>query len=597
MSKKIIIPEIEYPEFFRKIDKNNLPERLYRRGTREINAAFTRRDWFQRCEFMTSLKEATSFLSDDAMIAERLYCFLNDIKERVVSPLSGLPLKWNIQKGRYNTGADLKEVQALRKKPVRREKLWEKEREEFKRRVNEGDFNLIPREELKKFITLFYKDGKMKKQPKISDVAAHYDEFCSIYHYTKKYLPFLTGRKGWSEKMYIVYYDKEEYLDGFLEKYEALPRYNNFFKGFGKKPVFKGKGKKDRNKMLWEETITSQGFEILEEDYYNDANRHTKVRCKKCGRVFTRVLGCGYSANIYCPGCNKEPGVSRLEMRVREEVKKLYNGQVLFNDRSTIGTELDIYLPDKKLAIEINGLLWHSYGTSFPDNTNKESKYKTSHYQKCHMCREKGITLLQFSDNQIYEKLDVVISMIRAHLGNFERRVYARKCEVRHIDAGVKSKFCYDNHLHGDAGSQINYGLFYEDELVSVMTFGKRKITKGKPEMELIRFCSLNGTQVIGGASKLLAAFMREYSPRKVITYSDNMISDGKLYGNLGFVQVRETKFNYWYLTPDEKKLLHRSNFMKHKLNTTLTEREEMYNRGYRRYYDAGHKVFELVRA
>ena len=63
----------------------------------------------------------------------------------------------------------------------------------------------------------------------------------------------------------------------------------------------------------------------------------------------------------------------------------------------------------------------------------------------------------------------------------------------------------------------------------------------------------------------------------------------------MGFNFIRETKHNYWYISKNKDRLLHRSNFMRHKLNTKLTEREEMYSLGYRRYYDAGNKVFELI--
>ena len=80
-----------------------------------------------------------------------------------------------------------------------------------------------------------------------------------------------------------------------------------------------------------------------------------------------------------------------------------------------------------------------------------------------------------------------------------------------------------------------------------------------------------------------------------LITYADNSISNGNVYKQLGFALIKETKWNYWYLSSEKHdKLLHRSNFMRHKLNTKLTEKEEMYKRGYRRYYDAGNKVYEM---
>jgi G:T-mismatch repair DNA endonuclease (very short patch repair protein) len=50
-----------------------------------------------------------------------------------------------------------------------------------------------------------------------------------------------------------------------------------------------------------------------------------------------------------------------MEREVYEFILSLYNKEIIRNDRTVLnGKELDIYLPDYNLAIEFNGLYWHS---------------------------------------------------------------------------------------------------------------------------------------------------------------------------------------------------------------------------------------------
>jgi hypothetical protein len=107
-------------------------------------------------------------------------------------------------------------------------------------------------------------------------------------------------------------------------------------------------------------------------------------------------------------------------------------------------------------------------------------------------------------------KQEIVKSIILSKLGIFKERIYARKCIVKEIDNKSKNDFLNKNHIQGQDISKYKLGLFYNDELVSVMTFGQRNIT-GKSSFELIRFCSKLNTQIIGGASKLFQYFIKNY--------------------------------------------------------------------------------------
>lgn len=108
-------------------------------------------------------------------------------------------------------------------------------------------------------------------------------------------------------------------------------------------------------------------------------------------------------------------------------------------------------------------------------------------------------------------------------------RIYARKCDCREITFEESKKFLEGCHIQGNCCSKFHYGLYNNDELVSVMTFGESRFKKG--EFELLRFANKLYTNVVGGASKLLKHFLREHSGvKEIVSYADRRWSKGNLY-------------------------------------------------------------------
>jgi GR25 family glycosyltransferase involved in LPS biosynthesis len=217
--------------------------------------------------------------------------------------------------------------------------------------------------------------------------------------------------------------------------------------------------------------------------------------------------------------------------------------------------ELDIYIPEMNLAIEFNGLYWHS----------ELFKDKNYHYNKWKLCQDNTIRLVTICEDDWNLKQDIVKSIIKNKLGVNQNKIYARKCQIKEIKS--TKEFLDNNHLQGWCQSSVNLGLFYNNELVSLMTFGKKRmIMKGKSqenEYELLRFCNKLDTSVVGGASKLFKYFIDNYKPEQVISYANLDISNGNLYDKLGFKLEKYTGINYWWAKDGVK--YHRSNFMKHK--------------------------------
>lgn len=243
--------------------------------------------------------------------------------------------------------------------------------------------------------------------------------------------------------------------------------------------------------------------------------------------------------------------------------------------------EIDIYIPSKNLAIEVNGLYWHS------DKVRPDKNY---HQKKYDELKNKGISLIQFWDYEIRDRFDLCVSVIRHKLGLSSRKIYARKCSVIKLNADVVSSFISSNHIQPLSRNNIHYsiGLMCGTVLVSVMTFSRIGSV-----YTLQRFCSLIGVGVVGGFSKLLKHFLYNQTHNTLITYSDARYSDGDVYLKNGFVVDNVTKESTYYYTKDFKFLENRWNFTRDKIkkkypeqfDENKTEFENMKSIGYHVVY------------
>lgn len=182
-------------------------------------------------------------------------------------------------------------------------------------------------------------------------------------------------------------------------------------------------------------------------------------------------------------------------------------------------------------------------------------------------------------------------------------KIFARKCEVRKVDRKDGMLFLNNSHIQGKSPYEIGYGLYYNNKLVSLMTFGHKRGCVGRSdykgerdEWELIRFCSALYTNVVGGASKLLKAFINEFNPVTIYSYASRDISTGQLYNTLGFESDGKITSSYWYIEPITYKRFHRTSFTKDAIikrgwkidKNGWTEAQAMKEQGYYRIYDAG---------
>jgi len=274
------------------------------------------------------------------------------------------------------------------------------------------------------------------------------------------------------------------------------------------------------------------------------------IICPKHGEFWQvssyHLDGCG------CPECGKL--FSTYEEEILDFLGTLIDkDKILTNNRTILDNyrELDIVIPSLKIAIEFDGLYWHS---------EIEKSDKNYHLKKTEECESKGYQLIHiFEDEWIYKK-DICKSRLAHLLKKDVTKIYARKCEIRQIDYSTYNSFFNENHLQGNVKASYAYGLFYNDELVSAMSFCSLRTNLGfknkekENVFELLRFANKIGNTVIGGASKLFNFFIKNIHPSAVISYADRRWSMGNLYEHLGFAQTHISKPSYFYVFGDTRK-------------------------------------------
>ena len=288
-----------------------------------------------------------------------------------------------------------------------------------------------------------------------------------------------------------------------------------------------------------------------------------------------------------CPILNPilvSDGTSDIENDIYLYIKSIYSGKIIQNDRSILnGKEIDIYLPEMNLAIEFNGLYWHS----------EVYKDKMYHQEKTILCENKGIQLIHIWEDDWLDKKDIVKDIIQSKLG-MNDKIPARKCTIKEVLSKESKEFLEKYHIQGNVNASIRIGLYYDDSLVEIATFGKlRNILHSngqENQYELYRLCSKSGYTVVGGVSKLLTHFIRKYQPKQIVSYANLDISNGNVYNSF-FKKISITSPGYYWSKDGYK--YHRSNFTKHILvkngyDKNKTEEEIMHELGYYKVYDSG---------
>lgn len=307
-----------------------------------------------------------------------------------------------------------------------------------------------------------------------------------------------------------------------------------------------------------------------------------------CNRMKAERRG----SSVICPVCHPISTYSGEEKSFARFLDSL-GLEYVRNDRTAIKPlELDFFFPRYKIAIELNGLLYHS-------ELFKEKYY---HLNKLRRCDEAGIRLVSIWEDEWAGKTEIVKSMVRNIFGRCDDRVYARNCAIRELTPCEYRAFMDDNHLQGSVNAAYKFGLVYKGEIVAAMGFGSMRISLGsggKEGMcELYRYCCRKNLVVPGAASKLfkhaVKALKRE-GYTDIVTYAKRDFSVGGLYRELGFEYAGETVPGYFWTNGRGR--INRFSVRKSELvnaggDSNLTEAEIMHGRHFYRCYDTGNLKF-----
>ena len=310
-------------------------------------------------------------------------------------------------------------------------------------------------------------------------------------------------------------------------------------------------------------------------------------KCLSCDHTFSRKFE--YHRSPICKVCNptEKKYRSSEEIAVHDFIESVYAGPILHSDRTIINPyELDIVLPQLKIAVEYCGLYWHSELSG-----NKAWAY---HANKMKIANTSGYRLITIFSDEWKSNQQLVKDKLKHILGvDDSMTVYARKAVAKEIPYNMARSFHQDNHIQGSPKSLgTNIGLFYSDQLVSVGSF----VSSGNGQYELVRLSSTQ--RVVGGAGKIIKHFSSSaVECKSIISFADLRWSDAisNVYISLGFTEVGRVPQMQQYTSGDRR--YHKLLFPRSKINPNnepKTEWEMMQELGYDRIWDCGKIKYEL---
>lgn len=380
--------------------------------------------------------------------------------------------------------------------------------------------------------------------------------------------------------------------------------------------IFRGDPNLSGKKRCTEEEIAQKllyiGYRLISGTYVVK-NSPIKAEHIVCGYIRENIL---YNfTKQSCPRCSNT-GTSKEESTLDTWVKSLGINSQKFRFKKDYsgkgkGKEIDIYVPDLKFGIEYCGFYRHGekqtlhcLETKINRHEERGEIYKSTdfdsprwkHKAKLDKANDLGIRLITIFEHEWKKAPEKVKSILKAKLGKNKIKIFARKTEIREIGKLESKNFLDTYHLQGSSPTIINFGLFFNNELVAVIAGGHHHRLKDK--FVLNRLCFKADITVVGGASKLnktLEIWAKSNRYNEIISWSDNRWSDGGVYKALGYTLEGELAPDYFYFTGNGKTYSKQSCKKKNLLKKGAignTEWEMALSLKYDRIWDCGKKVW-----
>lgn len=277
---------------------------------------------------------------------------------------------------------------------------------------------------------------------------------------------------------------------------------------------------------------------------------------------------------------------SGAERAIKQLIEGALGAESVTKKILSCGLHVDVYVALKRVGFEYHGLYYHHELSPSPRGPDY-------HARKLREARAEKIRLVQIFEDEWRMRRVAVEEIILASLGIFGRRFGARQCEVRGLSKDEARVFMRDLHLQGASRrTVVAQGLFFQGELVGAASLARHHRQTG--DLVLDRLCFARGTQVIGGASRLLKTLekdAKELGAQRLVTWSDNRWSEGGVYQRMGFQREAELPPDYQYVrVANPKERLSKQSQKKSSVQCPegLTEHEWALNRGLARIWDCG---------
>ena len=339
--------------------------------------------------------------------------------------------------------------------------------------------------------------------------------------------------------------------------------------------------------------ISSVYIPLFGRDDYNGVDNKYLFHCKKCNQNFHDTFDDGnfpVCHHCYPPLINR----SSLEVEIYEFIKSITNGTIHQNDKFILENkyELDLYIPEKNIAIELNGNYWHSEVAG--------EKNRLYHVSKTQECESKNIHLIQIFEDEWINKKSIIQEKLKVICNVASDYIHARKCEIKSLSKLECDAFLNNYHIQGTCISTTQLGLFFENKLVSAMTFGPSRFEKNTHE--LIRYAS--STRINGGFNKLLNFYKNNKFNETIVSYADRRWTNiyKNVYISNGFLLEKITPPNYYYIQKTNYlNRINRMNYQKHSLekklqtfDANLSEWDNMQLNNFDRIWDCGNLKYKL---
>ena len=183
---------------------------------------------------------------------------------------------------------------------------------------------------------------------------------------------------------------------------------------------------------------------------------------------------------------------------------------------------------------------WPFHNSTYTPIKDRPPLDKNYHQQKSQVAKNLGYRCIHVFD---WDDKSKIIQSLQG-----KTKLSARKGQLKPVSAEETAEFLTRYHFQGSCkGQTIRLGLYYQDQLIQLMTFGKPRYNK-KYQWELLRLCTNPSYLVVGGSDRLFCHFVRQYQPQSIISYCDLSKFSGEVYSKLGMSSLRRANpSRHWY--------------------------------------------------